>query len=85
MRPVLVRVQPPQPTFPSERKGLPSLARAVYPACTSLDGISFPSFWTAPRREKCFFFCQIEALETVIYLAEVVSKYGDVWIENTVG
>jgi type III restriction enzyme len=45
----------------------------------------FYDFWTHPRREKCLFFCQIEALETVIYLAEVVTKYGDAWIENTIG
>ncbi|HWL94285.1 MAG TPA: DEAD/DEAH box helicase family protein, partial [Phycisphaerae bacterium] len=28
------------------------------------------------------FFCQIEALETAIYLTEVARKYGDAWIEN---
>jgi type III restriction enzyme len=41
-------------------------------------------YWTDPTREKRLFFCQIEALETVIYLAEVASKYGDAWIENAV-
>ena len=41
-------------------------------------------YWTDPHREKRLFFCQIEALETVIYLAEVSSKYGDAWIENAV-
>jgi len=30
--------------------------------------------WTDPDREKRFFFCQIEALETAIYLAEVAHK-----------
>ena len=29
-----------------------------------------------------FFFCQIEALETAIYLTEVARKY-DPWIDNT--
>lgn len=38
--------------------------------------------WTDPDREKKLFFCQIEALETVIYLTEVARKYGDAWIEN---
>ena len=40
------------------------------------------NYWTNPEREKKFFFCQIEALETAIYLGEVASKYGDNWIEN---
>jgi type III restriction enzyme len=40
------------------------------------------AYWTAPEREKKLFFCQIEALETVIYIVEVARKYGDAWIEN---
>lgn len=39
-------------------------------------------YWAIPQRDKKLFFCQIEALETAIYLAEVANKYGDVWIEN---
>ncbi len=39
-------------------------------------------YWTNPAREKKLFFCQIEALETAIYIAEVANKYGDSWIEN---
>jgi type III restriction enzyme len=35
-----------------------------------------------PERDKKLFFCQLEAVETVIYLAEVANKYGDTWIEN---
>ncbi len=35
-----------------------------------------------PERERRLFFCQVEALETVIYLTEVAGKYGDAWIEN---
>jgi type III restriction enzyme len=41
------------------------------------------AYWTEPEREKKLFFCQIEALETAIYLTEVARKYGDAWIENT--
>ena len=41
-------------------------------------------YWTNPDREKKLFFCQIEALETAIYLTEVARKYGDAWIENAV-
>ncbi|MBI3860932.1 MAG: DEAD/DEAH box helicase family protein [Planctomycetia bacterium] len=39
-------------------------------------------YWTNPERDRKFYFCQIEALETVIYLAEAAHKYGDAWIEN---
>jgi type III restriction enzyme len=41
------------------------------------------AYWNAPDREKKLFFCQIEALETAIYVTEVARKYGDAWIENT--
>jgi type III restriction enzyme len=39
-------------------------------------------YWTNREREIKLFFCQIEALETAIYLTEVANKYGDAWIEN---
>jgi len=39
-------------------------------------------YWTNPERENKLFFCQIEALETAIYITEVAKKYGDSWIEN---
>ncbi len=42
------------------------------------------AYWTDPNREKKLFFCQNEALETAIYIAEVAKKYGDAWIENAV-
>ncbi|MEX2288105.1 MAG: DEAD/DEAH box helicase family protein [Planctomycetaceae bacterium] len=40
--------------------------------------------WTNPDREKKLFFCQIEALETAIYITEAAKKYGDAWIENAI-
>jgi type III restriction enzyme len=40
------------------------------------------AYWTDPTREKKLFFCQNEALQTAIYIAEVSKKYGDAWIEN---
>jgi len=40
------------------------------------------TYWTNPEREKKLFFCQIEAVETAVYIAEVARKYGDAWIEN---
>ena len=42
------------------------------------------AYWTDPNREKKLFFCQNEALETGIYIAEVAKKYGDAWIENAI-
>ena len=42
------------------------------------------AYWTDPGREKKLFFCQIEALETAIYIAEVARKYNDAWIENAI-
>ena len=41
-------------------------------------------YWTNPQRENKLFFCQIEALETAIYLTEAARKYGDAWIENKI-
>src|SRR5208337_4983844 len=42
------------------------------------------AYWTDPSREKKLFFCQNEALQTAIYIAEVAKKYGDAWIENAI-
>jgi type III restriction enzyme len=42
------------------------------------------AYWTEPDREKKLFFCQVEALETAIYITEVAKKYGDAWIENAI-
>jgi len=39
-------------------------------------------YWTDESRERPLFFCQIEALETTIYLAECADKQGDVWVGN---
>lgn len=39
-------------------------------------------YWTNPDREKKLFFCQIEALETAVYITEAAAKCGDTWIEN---
>jgi type III restriction enzyme len=40
-------------------------------------------YWTNPEREKKLFFCQVEVLETAIYITEVAKKFGDTWIENS--
>jgi type III restriction enzyme len=40
--------------------------------------------WTAPDRPRRLFFCQVEALETLIFFTEVAkqTKYGESWIEE---
>jgi type III restriction enzyme len=38
-------------------------------------------YWTNPERERKLFFCQIEAVETAIYITEAAALYGDGWIE----
>jgi len=38
--------------------------------------------WRRDDRFRRLFFCQIEALETLIYITEVAKKYGDNAIEN---
>jgi type III restriction enzyme len=38
--------------------------------------------WRDPNRERRLFFCQVEALETAMFLAEVAPKSGLAWIEN---
>ncbi|MBN1102352.1 MAG: hypothetical protein JXL84_02940 [Deltaproteobacteria bacterium] len=35
-------------------------------------------YWKDPARERKLFFCQIEAMETVVYITEVARKY-DPW------
>jgi type III restriction enzyme len=39
-------------------------------------------YWTDEQRERPLFFCQVEALETAIYLTECATKQGDAWIRN---
>ena len=39
-------------------------------------------YWQREDRSRKLFFCQIEAVETAIYVTEVARKYGDAWIEN---
>jgi type III restriction enzyme len=39
-------------------------------------------YWKREGRERRLFFCQVEALETAIWITEVAPKYGEAWIEN---
>jgi type III restriction enzyme len=40
-------------------------------------------YWTEPSRDNPVLFCQREAAETAIYIAEVAQKAGDAWVRNT--
>lgn len=40
--------------------------------------------WSNPERVRRLFFCQREAVETAIYLAEVAGKAGDRYLENKI-
>lgn len=39
-------------------------------------------YWTDPDRDNPVLFCQREAAETAIYIAEAAPKMGDAWIRN---
>ncbi len=39
-------------------------------------------YWTAETREKKLFFCQLEALETAIYITEVAKREKQDWIDK---
>lgn len=43
---------------------------------------SLLKYWKNPERARRLFFCQLEALETAIYITEVAHRYNDAWIEN---
>jgi type III restriction enzyme len=39
-------------------------------------------YWKREDRERRLFFCQIEALETAVWITEVAPRYGEAWVEN---
>jgi len=39
-------------------------------------------YWRNPDRERRLYFCQIEALETAIYLTEAADRQGGAWISR---
>lgn len=52
-----------------------------YPGLTKVSR-DLLSYWNNDERSNKLFFCQIEALETMMYINEVAEKNGDVWIIN---
>ena len=39
-------------------------------------------YWQRPDRDRRLFFCQLEAVETAIYIAEIADKVGQGWIDD---
>jgi type III restriction enzyme len=39
-------------------------------------------YWKQEDRERRLFFCQIEGLETAIWITEVAPRHGEAWVEN---
>ena len=54
--------------------------RAKWPGITATTR-ELLTYWTNPERTAPLFFCQIEALETAIYITEVAGKQ-EPWIDN---
>ncbi|MBX3002719.1 MAG: DEAD/DEAH box helicase family protein [Anaerolineales bacterium] len=52
---------------------------AEYPGVTRASR-ELLSYWQDESRENKLFFCQIEALETLIFINEVAEKTGEAWI-----
>ncbi len=61
-----------------ERVGL--WRRGGYPGVTRTTA-RLLAYWQEPERERRLFFCQIEALETIIYITEAARRFGDGWME----
>ncbi|MDP3772377.1 MAG: DEAD/DEAH box helicase family protein [bacterium] len=54
---------------------------AGYPSITRISR-ELLHYWQEETRQNKLFFCQIEALETIIYINEVAEKTGEVWMVN---
>lgn len=52
-----------------------------YPGLTKISR-DLLSYWQDDTRENKLFFCQIEALETLMWINEVAEKNGDAWVVN---
>ncbi len=62
------------------RRYVTQFRRSGYPGVTSVTR-ELLRYWTDSERAKPLFFCQIEALETAIYLTEVAA-HREPWIES---
>jgi type III restriction enzyme len=55
--------------------------KAGYPGVTKATH-SLLDYWQSEERSRRLFFCQIEAVETAIFITEVARRGGETWIEN---
>lgn len=55
--------------------------RSGYPGATKTSR-DLLLYWQDDARENKLFFCQIEALETLVYINEVAEKVGETWITS---
>lgn len=65
------------------RKEIKAWRESTYPGLTKTSR-DLLSYWTDETRENKLFFCQIEALETLMYLNEVAEKSGSAGILNEI-
>ncbi len=63
------------------RQKVGSWRREGYPGLTKTSR-DLLAYWQDDTRENKLFFCQIEALETLMYINEVAEKSGENWIIN---
>lgn len=52
-----------------------------YPGLTKVSR-DLLNYWTDTERENKLFFCQIEALETMMWVTEVAERAGEAWVIN---
>lgn len=70
------------PTINQIRITLQRWRKGRYTADTTRTTARLLEHWRSSERSRRLFFCQIEAVETIIYATEVAKKSGDQWIEN---
>jgi len=63
------------------RKQIKDWRESDYPGITKTSR-NLLFYWRDDSRENKLFFCQIEAMETLIYINEVAEKTGESWIIN---
>ncbi|MFI4917553.1 MAG: BPTD_3080 family restriction endonuclease [Phycisphaerales bacterium JB060] len=66
----------------SIRKAVEQWRNGRYTADTTRTTARLLEHWRSPERARRLFFCQIEALETIVFITEVARKSGHQWIEN---
>lgn len=67
------------------REGVAQWRKQGYPASSVTKTTKMLlDHWQQDDRIRKLFFCQIEAVETAIYVTEVAKKFGGTWIENKI-